>query len=102
MYARSMAIMSPLFSIEGLNIKESLVVSEVNFVSEEPLSLACMTVCTFIPLFSLSFFRWHPTPLKETIKQGDDSGNDNMKALHPGSIPVFMFVRAKYISVCSV
>ena len=36
MYARSMAIMSPLFSTDGLNMKESLVAAEVNFMSEGP------------------------------------------------------------------
>ena len=48
--------MSPLFSTDGLNMKESLVAAEVNFISEGTPSLACMTVCTFIPSFFL-----HPT-----------------------------------------
>mgnify|MGYP004715003665 CR=1 FL=1 len=53
MYARFIAIMSPLFSTDGLNMKESLVAAEVNFMSEGPPALACMTVCTFIPPFFL-------------------------------------------------
>lgn len=30
-----MAIMSPLFSADGSNMKESLVAAEVNFISED-------------------------------------------------------------------
>ena len=33
MYARSIAIMSSLFSTDSLNMKESLVAAEVNFIS---------------------------------------------------------------------
>lgn len=33
MYVRFIAIMSPWFSAEGLNMKESLVADEVNFMS---------------------------------------------------------------------
>lgn len=51
MYARSMVNMSPLFNADGLNMNESLVAAEVNFISEvTPPSLASMIVCTFIPL----------------------------------------------------
>lgn len=35
-------------------------------------------------------------------KQGDGSGIDNLKTLHPSFIPVLAPVRGKYIPVCSV
>lgn len=38
-----MATMSPLPSVDGLNIKESLVTADINLISEGTLALACMT-----------------------------------------------------------
>lgn len=39
---------------------------------------------------------------QEVGEQGDSSGIDNLKTLHPCFIPVLAAVRGKYISVCSV
>ena len=39
---------------------------------------------------------------QEVGEQGDGSGIDNLKTLHPGFIPVPAAVRGKYIPVCGI
>ena len=98
-----MAIMSPLFITDGLNMKESLVAAEVNFISEGTPSLACMTVLYLYTSFLLAGLGMTSNTLEQEIREKSDSGGiNNLKTLHPGFIPVLAAVRGKYISVCIV
>lgn len=63
-----MATMSPLLNVDDLNIKESLVAADVNFISEGTPSLACMTACTFMPPFFLPVLGYRPTPLNSRLE----------------------------------
>lgn len=98
-----MAIMSPLFRTDGLNMKESRVAAEVNFMSKGTPSLACMTsVHLYVPFLLAGLGMTSHTLEQKVGEQGNGSGIYNLKTFHPDCISVFVAVRGKYISVYGV
>ena len=89
-----MATMSPLPSVDGLNIKESLVTADINLISEGTLALACMTRVHLYAPFLFACLGMTTHTLEQQIgEQCDSSGVNNPKTFHPDCIPIFASVR---------